>query len=379
MRILHLGKYYPPVSGGIETVLETLCRHERASVETRALVVTRAHRTSHETRAGVAVTRAASLVTVGAVSLAPSLPYWLARARADVLVLHEPNPMALVAYALARPRTPLVVWFHSEAIRPRWRYRLFYHPFLEFALRRAARIVVASPPMLAAAPLARHRAKCVVIPYGLDVARYEPSADATRRAGERRAAARMPILLFVGRLVRYKGVDVLLRALPGLGARAVLVGDGPLRGDLEALAAALGVRDRVEFAGVVSDEDLLGWYYAATALVLPSISRQEAFGMVQLEAMVCGRPVVSTDVPTGVPWVNQHEVTGLVARHGDPGSLRAALERLIADPELGRRLGAAGRDRVRARFTADRMAGAALAVYHEVAGRPRLDARGSVA
>ena len=147
LRILHLGKFYPPVRGGMETVLQTLCRGELRAVQTSALVMNRSRKTSHDVVDGVPVTRVASLLTVGAVAVAPTLPLWLARAEADLIVLHEPNPMALLAYFLARPRAPLIIWYHSEVVRPGWRYRLFYRPFLEFALHRAARVVVASPPM----------------------------------------------------------------------------------------------------------------------------------------------------------------------------------------------------------------------------------------
>jgi rhamnosyl/mannosyltransferase len=161
-------------------------------------------------------------------------------------------------------------------------------------------------------------------------------------------------------------VEILLRALPGLEAETVLVGDGPLRPSLEAMARELGVADRVRFAGDVADEDLLAWYHACDALVLPSISRQEAFGIVQLEAMACGRPVISTDVPTGVPWVNQHERTGLVVRAGDVAALRAGLARLVCDVELRQQLGTAGRARVMSQFTSEHMCGAALSLYRQL-------------
>ena len=119
LRILHLGKYYPPDRGGIETVVETLCRGERAGrSRRRALVLNKVSRTTRRDPGRGAGSRVASVATVGAVSVAPSLPLWLARAEADVIVLHEPNPMALLAYALARPEAPLIVWFHSEVIRP---------------------------------------------------------------------------------------------------------------------------------------------------------------------------------------------------------------------------------------------------------------------
>jgi glycosyltransferase involved in cell wall biosynthesis len=372
LRVLHLGKYYAPVRGGIETVLELLCRGEQVSVESRALVINTAPARVDEAVGPVRVTRAGRLLTVGAVSLSPSLPVCLAEAgaEADLIVLHEPNPMALVAYAIARPRAPLVVWYHSEVIRPRWQYELFYQPVLSFALRRASAIVVASPPMADVPALEGYREKCVVIPFGLDLEQYRCSPVVAARATEmREQAVGLSTLLFVGRLVGYKGVDVLLRALPGLAARAVVVGDGPLRGALEGLARELGVADRVRFAGQASDADLLAWYHACDAFVLPSTSRQEAFGMVQLEAMLCGKPVVSTDLGTGVAWVNQHERTGLVVPPGDVTALRRALAALVGDADLRRRLGEQARARVLERFTAETMCRATVALYQDVAAR----------
>jgi len=372
LRILHLGKYYPPVKGGIETVVETLCRGEAKWADSSALVLNQAPQTIVERRDGVEVTRVSSPARVGAVSLAPSLPIWLARAEADVLVLHEPNPMALVAYALARPRMPLVVWYHSEVIRPEWKYKLFYEPLLEFALRRATRIVVATPPMCDVPALARHRERCVVVPYGLDIEREHRVRDTLRIEP---LAARRPTFLFVGRLVGYKGVDVLLRALPGLDANIAIVGNGPLRQPLEAMARDLGIADRVRFLGEVSSDELLQCYHACDAFVLPSVTRQEAFGMVQLEAMLHGRPVISTELRTGVSWVNQHERTGLVVRPGDVAELRRALQRLIDDPGLRLELGAAARMRVISHFTAEKMCSATFTLYQEISGQTSLSAR----
>jgi rhamnosyl/mannosyltransferase len=364
--ILHVGKFYPPASGGMETILETLCRDGSGTVENRALVMSKARHTVHQVLDGVAVTRVGRVATVGAVSIAPTLPMWLARTTADVIVLHEPNPMALVAFFLARPGLPLVVWYHSEVIRPRWRYQLFYQPFLEFALRRAERIVVGSPPMMEVAALAPYREKCVVIPFGLDVGRYQATPPVAARAAALRQSFDRPVLLFVGRLVPYKGVEVFLRALPGLHAQTVIVGDGPLRDVLSQMASELGLGDRVRFVGGVADEELLSWYYACDALVLPSTSRQEAFGLVQLEAMLCGRPVVSTNLPTGVPWVNQDEHTGLVVPPGDAAALRGALTRLVSDVELRRRLGETARTRVLSQFAAEDMRRAMRRVYQDI-------------
>ena len=259
LRILHLGKYYAPDRGGIETVVETLCRGERPAADTQALVLNKANRTIDETLNDVPVRRVASVATLGSVSLAPMLPLWLARADADVIVLHEPNPMALLAYAIARPRTPLIIWFHCEVVRPKLQYKLFYEPLLEFALRRAVRIVVASPPMVNLPALSRYQHKCAVIPFGLDRSRYRLSGVTASRVQAIRANVSPPVVLFVGRLVPYKGVDVLLKAVTGLDALTVIVGDGPCRMSLTASAIDSGLGDRVRFMGDVSDDDLLSY------------------------------------------------------------------------------------------------------------------------
>ena len=366
LRVLHLGKFYPPVRGGMETALQTLCAGQNETVQSRALVMNRARKTTHEVVQGVNVTRVASWMTVGAVAVAPGLPMWLARAKADVIVIHEPNPMALLAYFIVRPAAPLIVWYHSEVIRPDRRYRLFYRPLLEFALRRVARVVVASPPMIDAPALAAVAEKSTVITYGLEPDRYLATATISERATSLRQAARGPLLLFIGRLVAYKGLDVLIQALVDVDAQLAIVGDGPRRADIQARVAALGLSERVRVVGEVSDDERLAWLHACDALVLPSTTRQEAFGMVQLEAMMCGRPVVSTDLPTGVPWVNLNGTTGLVVAAGDVAALRTALQQIVADTDLRAAMGAAARQRATTVFTADRMRSAAANLFREV-------------
>jgi rhamnosyl/mannosyltransferase len=350
----------------METALQTLCAGPDAAVNARALVMNRGRATVHEVIDGVNVTRVGTWITVGAVAVAPTLPIWLARAEADVIVIHEPNPMALLAYFLVRPKAPLIVWYHSEVIRPAGRYRMFYKPLLEFALRRVERIVVASPPMSAAPALAAYANKCTVIPFGVDPHRYRPSAAVTERATALRRDAAGPLLLFIGRLVAYKGIDVLLQALVGVRAQLAIVGDGPLRADIQNRISALGLGSVVRMPGEVPDDELLAWLHACDALVLPSTTRQEAFGMVQLEAMMCGRPVVSTDLPTGVPWVNVHGLTGLVVPAGDVAALRTALEQIVGDADMRTAMGAAARQRATTVFTADRMRAAAASLCREV-------------
>jgi lipopolysaccharide/colanic/teichoic acid biosynthesis glycosyltransferase len=371
MRVTHLGKFYPPVPGGMERVLQSLAEGERElGVDSRALVVGTTASTVRETVNGVPVTRAASWFRVGSVWFAPALIAQLARVNTDILVLHEPNPMALLAYFLTRPRHRLVVWYHSEVLRPRWRYKLIYEPFLDVPFNRASRIVVSSPLLAEhAQALAPHRHRCEVIPFGLDVAvaatpSRHPSVEAVR------AQWSGPIALFVGRLVPYKGVEVLIRALESTAMAAVIVGDGPLRVPLQALARELGLESRIFFPGAVDDETVAAWYGSCDVFVLPSITRAEAFGLVQLEAMARGKPVVSTRLATGVPWVNVDGVTGLTVPPGDSAALSAALRLLAADPDLRARLGDGARLRFTSEFTRSTMNRRAVEMYKKVMTEP---------
>ena len=378
-RVLHVGKFYPPVSGGMERVLQLLCERERSAVDNRVLVANTRRTTSREVVDGVPVTRVATVGSAGSVALCPTLPLWLSRERADVIVIHEPNPMGLMAYALARPSARVIVWFHSEVVRDRWRYALLYRPWFAHAMRRASRVIVGSPPMRDAEQLRGFHDRTVVIPYGVDQERLEPSPEISVRAARLREIHPGPLLLFVGRMVPYKGLDVLLRAMVHVRATAVLVGDGPQRPALEALAGELAIDSRVVFAGETSESELVAWYHACDAFVLPSTTRAEAFGVVQTEAMACGKPVVSTSVPTGVPWVNRHDHTGLVVPPGDIPSLSGALNRLVGDASLRQRMGELGRQRVRDEFTADRMAARAVELYREVMSEPAVGERGVAA
>jgi glycosyltransferase involved in cell wall biosynthesis len=198
-----------------------------------------------------------------------------------------------------------------------------------------------------------------VVPLSVDPVRFHGAAPLL-------APAAVPTLLFVGRHRYYKGLDDLLRALPGLEARLLVGGDGPLRPTWEALAGELSLGEQVHFLGDVSDAELPPLYASADLFVLPANSRAEAFGMVLLEAMASSLPCVTTEVGTGTSFVVQHGVTGLVVPARDPAALRAALQRLLPDAPRRAQMGAAARARVLAEFTPQQLLQRVQAVYDEV-------------
>lgn len=354
-RVVHVAKFYPPAPGGMERVVETLCRASAGLVESRVIALNTSSATVEEMVDGIAVTRVGVAGRAGSVPIAPSLVAHLRRASADLMILHEPHPWALLSHAIARPAARLAIWYHSDVVRHALQYALFYAPLARAVYGRAERFIVSSPPLgERAAALKPYASRVRVIPFGIDPDAWTPGTEAAEA-----------FVLFAGRHVPYKGVDVLLRALQGTGIRAVIAGDGPQRGAWEALASTLGVDAR--FTGDVPDGELRRLFRECAAFVLPSITRAEAFGYVQLEAMASGTPVISTDVPSGVSWVNQHERTGIVVPAGDADALRRALLRLMADAPLRRRFGANGRARVEREFTMARLRERLQAFYAEMA------------
>jgi glycosyltransferase involved in cell wall biosynthesis len=283
------------------------------------------------------------------------MPRHLWARRADCVVLHEPNPMAGSALFLHTPAARFVVWHHSDLVRPWWAPHT-YGRVQRALYRRADCVIVSSPALPAVSPLIGCARRVAVIPFGIALERYRRT-DAARQSciAAIRGAATGPHVLFVGRLVYYKGVEILVRAMSRCPGTLTIVGTGPLERSLRDAAVRHGVADRVRFAGNVAEYDLPAYYQACDLFVLPSVARTEAFGIVQIEAMAAGAPVVSTNLPTGVPWVNQHDVTGLVVPPGDATALAGAMRALLENKERRETLGAQASRRADALFSRERM------------------------
>lgn len=344
MRVLELGKFYPPHHGGMETLLRTYSEGlARRGAFVDCVVASDDRLTRHERVGGVNVHRLASWGTAMSVSLCPSYVTSARRFTADLLHLHFPNPLADLATLLGKGRPPLVVSYHSDVVRQSGMMSL-YRPLQNWLLRRASRILVATPRHIeCSAWLGAWREKCQVVPYAVDLRRMEASPALMQRAAEHRASAGgRPIVLNIGRLVGYKGQRYLIEAAREVNAAFWIVGTGPLEAELKALASELKVADRITFWGGVDDATRDALLQACDVFVLSSITPNEAFALVQVEAMACRKPVICCDIPSGVTYVNQHEVTGLIVPPADGAALGLALRRLLGDAELCTRLGDAG-------------------------------------
>ncbi|MBU8869492.1 MAG: glycosyltransferase [Gemmatimonadales bacterium] len=282
----------------------------------------------------------------------------------DLVHIHLPNPLATAVWSLlAELRSghmpALAVWHHADVTRQRMG-GVLVRPMTRQFLGRARGICTSSRSLLAnSVELAGLEDKVAVIPFGI---RSHPWSGVK--------ASRDGPFLFLGRLVPYKGLPVLIEAVRKVPeADLVIVGEGPVKEELEELVSAGNLERRVSMVGSLEQSDIVRLMSRARALVLPSIDSSETFGLVQLEAMASGVPVVATDLPTGVPEVGVDGETGLLVPPGDPDALAGALRKLLTDPDTVGRLGRNGSCRFQERFTRSTMIGQLVTWYETLLGR----------
>ena len=365
MHVVQVYKDYPPVFGGIEHHLRLLAEGQvRRGHRVTVLVTARDRRTTVREENGVEVVRASRLAELASTPLSLALISRLRSESPDVVHLHFPYPLGEVAQLISGRGKAMVVTYHSDIVRQRWLGRL-YRPLIRRLLDRADRILPTSEVYLHSSKILRgYAAKSTVIPLGIDGARFaSPDAAAVAEIRHRWPG---PLVLFVGRLRYYKGLDVLIAAMERLSSTLLIVGGGPMAAPLRRQAEASAASNRIHFLGDVDDGELPLYYAAADVFALPSCRRSEAFGLAQVEAMASGTPVISTDLGTGTSFVNQHGETGLVVPPEDAGAFAEALETLLTDTELRRAMGARARRRVAAEFGVDRMVERVLEVYETV-------------
>ncbi len=367
LKVVHVGKFYPPHMGGIETHLQALCGQLCRSVDLRVMVSSDDGHPSTEVVDGVRVSRVPTRLTVASTPLCPGMVGEIKRSNADLIHIHLPNPMAVLAYLASGHRGRLVVTYHSDTVRQKVLGPLFA-PFLHQALSRASAIIATSPDYRRTSPvLARYLDRCHVIPYGIALDEFEradpPAVQQVReRYGDR-------LILSVGRLVYYKGFEYLIQAMQQVRGRLIIIGDGPLRGKLQQMVSDLGLGEKVVLAGEIQNAQVTPYYHASDLFALASIARSEAFGIVQIEAMAAGIPVVNTALDSGVPFVSLHEKTGLTVPPENPDALASAINRLLDDQNLRLSLGRAAIQRARQEFSLATMTSRVLSLYQTVLQR----------
>ncbi|KPA10263.1 glycosyl transferase family 1 [Candidatus Magnetomorum sp. HK-1] len=371
MKVLHIGKYYPPYAGGMEHFLSDLhCSLNKFGVKSSILV----HQ--HESFKQITETVQENIYQVpilGTMMYTPVCPLFpfalnkiVKKIKPDILHIHMPNISAFWIMGLSCTRhIPWIIHWHSDVVPSDIDKRMiiaykFYKPFEYHLLKHAKEIIVTSEPYLETShPLSLWKDKCQVVPLGLDPLRFKQSNTQIKHLwGESKYK-----VLAIGRLTYYKGHDFLIRAASHLpDFKILIVGEGEKREGLQKLINKLGVSKRVKLVGFLKKQDLHTLLSTCDCLCLPSVERTEAFGLVILEAMCFAKPVVASNI-SGPAWIIKHKKTGMLVHPGNAKSLAEALKYIMEYPGLKNQMGADAIERFNHMFRIDIIAKKIINIY----------------
>jgi rhamnosyl/mannosyltransferase len=365
MRSLHIGKYYPPYPGGIETYCKIICEGLTSKgINVDVVVSNNINKFSEEVINNVKVYRLPRRGVLSSIPVAPSMIFFLRKLiknnNYDVVHLHFPNPMGEIAYLFAGYRGKLIITYHTDASM-RNKLKLLYAPAINKILSFAHYIIVTSENYLKKLAIPdRLRNKCKIVP--IPVRPYFISANDTSEMNQIKAKYG-DYVFFVGNLSSYKGPEYLIRAIKNINCNLVIAGIGSENLNLRNEVESLGLGGKVSFLGRIDDKDLRNFYDACKVFCLPSISSMETFGIVLLEAMARGKPIVSTEIGTGTSFVNLDGRTGFVVPSRSSKDLSDAINRILSDNKLREQMGINARKRVFENFTVGRVIDSIVELY----------------
>lgn len=366
MKILQVNKLYYPHIGGIETVIQNMAEGLKDRMDMEVLVCQEKGKTTQEVINGVNVTRCGSLGILFSMPVSFSfLSSFRKKSRtADIVHIHMPFPLADVACMLSGYKGKVVLSWHSDVVKQK-KLMLIYKPFMQWLLKRADKIIVATEGHInGSAYLKPYREKCVIIPYGIKTDDYKCISE---QDFLKLNDTKNKKILFIGRLVYYKGIDILINALAQTnGSEVFIVGKGVLENEFKEQVKKSGLERRVHFLGVLGDSDIKKALNDCDFFVLPSVANSEAFGIVQSEAMICGKPVINTSLPTGVPYVSLDNETGFTVPPQDTVKLAEAIQRLTDNDDLRKSFGANAEKRAREQFSMEKMLDDTEKLYTEL-------------
>lgn len=370
MKILQLGKFYP-FKGGVEKVMGDLTvglgkRGVHSDMLCACLFPQEPGVVSYDGNARIICVHA--LFKSAATMISPAMIFYLRKHHDyDLIHIHHPDPMAALALCLSGYKGKVVLHWHSDICKQRFFLR-FYKPLQRWLLKRASVIIGTSPVYLKESPfLSDFQEKTVPVPIGI----LPVMAHSGEIAKVREMFGGRKIVFSLGRFVEYKGFEYLIEAAAILPEDYVLVigGDGPLRGEMIQRAHRMGLDGKVFFPGRIPDMDLPSWIHACDVFTLSSVMKTEAFAVVQVEAMSCGKPIVATKIPgSGVSWVNADGVSGLNVPVRDSAALAKAVSDICENEERYSEFSANAQKRYKEMFTRDRMIDTCMNVYKSVLG-----------
>lgn len=378
MKIVQTNKAYYPKVGGIETTITTLSeglsgRHN-TSVEVLTCNDKVSLRSRNEIMKGVEVKYLPTYGFINSLPVSPAYFSALSNLSGDILHIHEPFPLADLSIqlfpAIRNNFSKIIVSWHSDIIRQKW-VLSFYGKYIHKFLSNTDKIIVSNPRLIESSDfLPLYKDICEVIPIGTDLGWVDSSTEENIRQKLNGVDKDGLMILFVGRLVYYKGIQYLVEAMKMVsGAFLTIIGSGPLESNLKKQIKELGLESRIKIIPEVDKKTLQNYFKGCDLFVLPSVEKSETYGIVQIEAMACGKPVICTELGTGTTFINLNGVSGLVVPPRDSKALSDAITKLVDNSKLRLELGNNGRERAFSEFNSEKMVDKTFELYRDVLSR----------
>lgn len=357
INVVQVNKLYAPQIGGIERVVQDIAEGLNDRTNMKVLVCQPKGRTVKEIYNNVDIIRAGSIGTFFSMPVSFSFPFYLKKLSktADIIHFHYPFPLGDLSCILSGYKGKVVVWWHSDIVRQK-KLMYFYKPIMKMFLKRADCIMVATQGNINSSEyLKEYKNKCVIIPFGIDINKFKENESKENIIAKYSKTDKIKIL-FVGRLVYYKGIEILLNAfLKTNNTELFIIGEGPLKDNLKEKIKEHNIENSVYFLGALNDSDLKACLRDCDILAFPSIANSEAFGLVQLEAMIYKKPVINTDLPTGVPFVSVNNISGITVKKENVQEFADAIQKLADDDEFRKKMGAGAYERALNIFDKNKM------------------------
>lgn len=345
MKLLQINKLYYPLIGGIETVVKDIAEglNGRNDLSVDVLACQKKGARVIEKINEVQVFKAASLGKVLGMPLSLDFFRLFKKLRHDynLFLVHFPFPLAALISPFI-PKEKLIIYYHSDIVRQKL-FALLFRPFICISLKRAQKILVSGQNIISSSPLLKKYAtKCIIVPFGFKTNFQETDYQTAEKIKQQYAAGK-PLLLAIGRLVYYKGYQYTIKSLKNIDARLLIIGQGPEAKKLEALITKTAQTNKIFI--IPPQARLEPYLLACDIFLFPSAARSEAFGLVQLEALAAGKPIINTRLNTAVEEVSLDGVSGLTVETKNAEALAAAINKLLNDGALRQQYGENARQR----------------------------------
>jgi len=355
-----VGKFFYPARGGMEQHMLDHFRALKDDIDFTLLVLNKENKLVEEDFEGARLIRVPVSIGFGNIPLGFKLWKYMSEYNGDIILIHAPNPIPTFRLLAPGIKARVIVMHHYDITKQKL-LNFFYRPFLLAALKNADSIVATAENNIRYSNvLKNYRSKCKVIPLGINPDNFIVPDDTLKQSEALKKKYPGKKVLFVGRFTYYKGIEYLIEASKKCCYHLFIVGQGSNETQLRSLA-----RDNPNIHFFTAVDDLLPFYNAADLFVLPSVARSEAFGIVQLEAMVCGLPVITTNLPSGVPEVQADGETGFIVEPKDTGALRKKIDYLLGNDEVRKKMAEAAKRRVYEKYTLAATKQQYLNLYYE--------------